>query len=479
MLLALARPLTVLAIQVLAVGAGWDDGREPAARTPAPGERIAGRVESDRQLPPEMVLRATVHLRDSVQCVETTVAPDGTFSLALPPGAVWGWLDLESPTLQLHGAVFEPGWMEIVLQPRFLAAVEGRVRASAGRRLDELPMESWVQCGPLAVMRNSDMGPSLVMANGAIGADGWFRLEDLPTDRPMTLTGAHGRARGSLEVLPLAPGEVRTVELALFSPGTVRGRVEDESFAPVENALVSLYTAEEWPQRHARSAADGTFELPDVEPGRWAVEARAIGFDLARRELVLGEDETVELCFTLGPPAIVRGEVLYPDGTPFHKAIVCEADIPRRRYPDFASSHDRPSFLSGRSGHFGFQVHTGAVQVVAGAPGWAPSAPFALELAPGEVRAGLVLVLREPARLMGRLLDPLGQAPPPTTLALTYPDGTVVELGCLGGTFEASELPPGRARLATLSWPELWSASAEVELVARATTEVELRLGYR
>ncbi|HEX6882287.1 MAG TPA: hypothetical protein VF530_02840, partial [Planctomycetota bacterium] len=248
MLLALARVLPILIVQGLVAGASGDDGREPAGRTPAlPGERIAGRVEHDRLLPPELVLRATVYLRDSVQFVETTVAPDGSFSLELPPGAVWGTLDLESPILQLHGAVFEPGWMEIVLQPRFLAAVEGRVRASAGRRLDELPMaSSWVQCGPLWVIRNSDMGPSLAMANGEIGADGGFRLERLPADRPMELSGALGRARGSLEILPLAPGEVRTVELTLLSPGTLRGRVEDESFAPVENALVSLYTAEEW-----------------------------------------------------------------------------------------------------------------------------------------------------------------------------------------------------------------------------------------
>jgi hypothetical protein len=99
------------------------------------------------------------------------------------------------------------------------------------------------------------------LAEGTLGADGSFRIEHLPTDRPLRLLGGVGRARGWAEVSPLAPGDVRTVELTLLLPGALHGKVEDERFAPVEQAMLALFTDGERLERlerRVRTGADGS-----------------------------------------------------------------------------------------------------------------------------------------------------------------------------------------------------------------------------
>lgn len=162
-----------------------------------------------------------------------------------------------------------------------------RVRA-AGYELAHLPVPARDATAPVVaaiqptkVLRGLVRAPAAVdltslcvLARGLPGvqtspaADGSFELDHLPPEaEPRLLVHGLGDFYGSSEVRADRDGSVR---LDVLAAGVVRGRVVDgESGTPIAGALVFPGDA-----TAVRSAADGTFELVQVLPGRVELTAQ-------------------------------------------------------------------------------------------------------------------------------------------------------------------------------------------------------------
>jgi protocatechuate 3,4-dioxygenase beta subunit len=114
---------------------------------------------------------------------------------------------------------------------------------------------------------------------------------------------------------------------------TIRGRVESESGEPLRKAEVTATNFEQQLIYLAVTDADGVFDLEDVEPGRYRVEARRNGYVPAvygeRDEFVpvtpltvAPERETGEIVFCLAPQAVLTGRVLDEDSDPLEGVYI-------------------------------------------------------------------------------------------------------------------------------------------------------------
>ena len=68
-------------------------------------------------------------------------------------------------------------------------------------------------------------------------------------------------------------------------PGTITGVVVDTAGRPVEDAVVVIASE----RRQTRSARDGSFQIGDLRPGRYALSARRIGYYPQTRDVVVGD----------------------------------------------------------------------------------------------------------------------------------------------------------------------------------------------
>jgi protocatechuate 3,4-dioxygenase beta subunit len=140
---------------------------------------------------------------------------------------------------------------------------------------------------------------------GSSDPAGRFRITGLPSGRPVMLfVSAAGYATRQSNATP--PAE--NLAITLDTSGTVRGRVEDaETKSPLADFSISRSETSSGGgggmvirfgnAREARSfhAGDGSFELPDVPPGRWTFRAEAAGYRAAEVSGVeVGAGETKE-----------------------------------------------------------------------------------------------------------------------------------------------------------------------------------------
>lgn len=150
--------------------------------------------------------------------------------------------------------------------------------------------------------------------------DGSFRLDGLPADKPVMLTAmAPGYGMTQRSVTPPAEALVVTLKTA----GVLRGRVEDaDTKRPVTDFSVG-YSAPRMGGMTFRmggntersfQSADGSFELPDVNPGKWTVRATAAGYRGAEVGGVeVGEGEAREgIVLSLKKGGTLSGRVLDP-----------------------------------------------------------------------------------------------------------------------------------------------------------------------
>src|SRR5260370_207598 len=82
--------------------------------------------------------------------------------------------------------------------------------------------------------------------------------------------------------------------------GSVSGMVKDPSGAPVPGVRLMLVNDATRAQRMVTSGANGAFEFPQLEPGRWSLSAEARGFKRAEIPEVITEvDRTTHLAIAL------------------------------------------------------------------------------------------------------------------------------------------------------------------------------------
>lgn len=73
--------------------------------------------------------------------------------------------------------------------------------------------------------------------------------------------------------------------------GSVRGVVVDENNKPVARATVSIDN----PAKSVQADADGKFLLADVAPGRYVLNARAVGFQPVEQAILLKAAESLDI----------------------------------------------------------------------------------------------------------------------------------------------------------------------------------------
>jgi hypothetical protein len=296
-------------------------------------------------------------------------------------------------------------------------------------------------------------------------AAGRHRIEvEAERDGSSFRAAADDVAHGAELALVLTPAEGAALD----------GTVVDAAGEPVQTFVVSARCPGCGAARSTSGKA-GRFRLTGLEPGRWKVSIQEAGYQLAERELEVGaSDETLEV--VLLAAGRIRGRVLEPSGAPIAGATLAEA--PRALFVIVGE----PGRTTDAGGAFDVAASAPRVELTASAGGFAPSAPVAVELAPGETVVDVVLVLREPCRLEGRVLDAQGR-PVPFARVLAAEAAFSPPANALGhrdadadGAFVFDALPAGDVHLTATRTAPAQAATATVELVPGEVTRVELRL---
>jgi len=280
----------------------------------------------------------------------------------------------------------------------------------------------------------------------------------------LAATAATDDARGTAHLEGVRAGE-RGLRLVLDAQPRfgVRGMVVDLHGQPLRR-FIAVASDGDGRTSSSRSGRDGRFELAGLSEGEWDIEIRAKGF-LAPPQRVLIGPMVPELRFVVSDAGRIRGVVLDPFGQPVARAKV------------LGSGDSDSSDIRGR---FELDVRSSPVRIHAERQGSAPSEELALSVADGEILQDVVLRLRAPCRLEGRVLDADGL--PVDGAHLFLRSGTTRSNSSTDsdGRFVFEELPEGSSRVtAVVEWSEFARAAlarAEVALGPGATAELELRL---
>jgi hypothetical protein len=260
------------------------------------------------------------------------------------------------------------------------------------------------------------------------GKDGQFSISGLGSGQVSVTASAH-RAVGEKapgENLPAWTAEVAVVAadsedvaLVLREPVGLAGRVADDQAAPVKSFAVTASPAQEddaMPGISAQialktttfEAADGTFFLSGLQPGKWKIAVTAKGYvqldsptvDVPRTEGVL----VVEVSRT----GSAAGLVLDPSGQPVAQAEVTEAiqEGFGRQYS--RPGEDSPANTDEKGAFTIADLPPGTVQLQATAEGFARSETAPVQVAAGQRIDGVVLHLRRGGRLTGEVFDSHG-----------------------------------------------------------------------
>jgi RNA polymerase sigma factor (sigma-70 family) len=279
--------------------------------------------------------------------------------------------------------------------------------------------------------------------------DGHFTFH-APDDAVLEAEHKRGRGRGAL-TRDVAITHELVITLGDGAPvdATITGRVVDEKGAPEAGVLVSATPTTERPIDPDRAVlrafafattdADGKFVLAGLDDGDHLVTAEADDRAPAVREKVKGGTRDVVL--TLVPGEVLSGKVV--DGAsaavPAFTLLVFEVNGPVRELVNARSVVDA-------RGRFAVHVADGSYEVMASAPGWAPSAPapaapgddVTLRMSAGAVLRGKVVSAKDAtplpyARVMREARGGGASAQPANAGTVTRADGT----------FELTGIPPG------------------------------------
>jgi RNA polymerase sigma-70 factor, ECF subfamily len=268
----------------------------------------------------------------------TRADAQGFFALeALPPGEqplqarAPGFAPLAT-TVELH-PVFPNGGARNELDVRLLRAarVRGRVLDSSG----EPVAEAWVRC----------QAPERFASTSAWSqGDGDFTLADLGLGT-VTLVAEHRRHGRAEHTFELAAGDERSWEVRLARKAGLRGRMLDARGEPCADLVVVAVDPADRERRwrSGPTAADGRFEIQDLEPREHLLWVQP---PLGWREFPLleqsgvwpGEDELVLRLPDSSESGRLTAEVHASDGTPLAGAELHVWHVERRQWRSYASA---------------------------------------------------------------------------------------------------------------------------------------------
>ena len=265
---------------------------------------------------------------------------------------------------------------------------------------------------------------------GSTDAGGRFEVRNLPAGTFDLAVHARGFAPLTVPALALPDGngssDLGTVQLA--PGGAIRGVVSDAQGEPVANAEVAAQGADrdglsfllgEAESTAAVTAADGSFALEDLAPGRTLdLVVTHPGFGPTSAPGVAVPTPT-PLRVVLRPTARVSGRVLDPDGKPVAGATVAVSEDARELSSSRSMGGGPKQGIADDEGGFAFaDVAPGPFELSADAPQHQSAELRGLEVKPGQELSGLEIVLPPGASVEGRVLSPEGSPVPNAWVAV-------------------------------------------------------------
>jgi hypothetical protein len=206
-----------------------------------------------------------------------------------------------SGKIQTHGQRFQ---LDIIMRGR--GTVSGKVLQADGS-----------PAAGATVRAKSDNAGLYEYYSAQCGDNGTFVLENVPVGR-INFTAAKGLERGMASTSLNSPGDLRSVEILLFShtTGSVSGRVfESDGITPVIGTIVTIFRVEDAATQYflgqAESDGEGRFSFDDIPTGSIMVNAvDPKTYQYGRRiPAVVVEGETADMTIVLRGTATISGTV--------------------------------------------------------------------------------------------------------------------------------------------------------------------------
>lgn len=207
---------------------------------------------------------------------QTLTAADGTYRLeGIPPGRWWAFV-FEGGVPQGVRSIVVPGGAVVAGIDFRLSPLTGEV-AGAVRGSDGAPLQG-------VFLRLTRLDAPWGVIERYTDAEGKYRFEALMPGSWMLYGAAEGLASQVHEVQVRADAPC-AVDLTLTPGGTLSGRLTAADGAPIAGAWITTAApGRRWPAgpglslQGARSGADGSFTLPALAPGHYALSCSAPGY---------------------------------------------------------------------------------------------------------------------------------------------------------------------------------------------------------
>jgi len=253
---------------------------------------------------------------------------------------------------------------------------------------------------------------------------------------------------------------------------SIQGRVVNSAGEPLKEFLVRAEPLEkarqEWaPVRGAISGrfsdADGRFTLEGLHEGEWLLRAEAKNTPACSPQQIRVPGTNSALTLTLASGCTVSGTVIDPKGKPVRSARV-RVEPGREESSRFVFNGNKKfSTTSDADGRFEISgIPPGLMELQATSDEWAAPEPQALDLAPGQKREQLQILLRTPGRIVGLVLDQAGHtdAGRPISLNGSEGGGWQQTTSDSSGRFAFEKLAPGEYQVYTQAKQEEYAAAA-------------------